>query len=60
LDLRSLLRPIRACTSIGRPRPCASADPARDEAYPLARVNEVRERLEAGKVRYPAVLQYGA
>lgn len=28
------------------------------ETYPLARVNEVRERLEAGKVRYRAVLQH--
>jgi D-arabinose 1-dehydrogenase-like Zn-dependent alcohol dehydrogenase len=27
------------------------------ELYPLARVNEVRERLAAGKVRYRAVLQ---
>jgi D-arabinose 1-dehydrogenase-like Zn-dependent alcohol dehydrogenase len=32
----------------------------RIEAYPLARVNEVRERLEAGKVRYRAVLQHAA
>jgi D-arabinose 1-dehydrogenase-like Zn-dependent alcohol dehydrogenase len=32
----------------------------RIEAYPLARVNEVRERLEAGKVRYRAVLQHSA
>jgi D-arabinose 1-dehydrogenase-like Zn-dependent alcohol dehydrogenase len=30
------------------------------ELYPLDRVNEVRERLEAGKVRYRAVLQHGA
>lgn len=29
------------------------------ELYPLARVNEVRERLQAGKVRYRAVLQHG-
>jgi D-arabinose 1-dehydrogenase-like Zn-dependent alcohol dehydrogenase len=28
------------------------------EAYPLERANEVRERLEAGKVRYRAVLQH--
>jgi D-arabinose 1-dehydrogenase-like Zn-dependent alcohol dehydrogenase len=28
------------------------------ELYPLARANEVRERLEAGKVRYRAVLQH--
>jgi len=32
----------------------------RIEVYPLARVNEVRERLEAGKVRYRAVLQHEA
>jgi D-arabinose 1-dehydrogenase-like Zn-dependent alcohol dehydrogenase len=30
------------------------------ETYPLARVNDVRERLEAGKVRYRAVLQHAA
>jgi 2-desacetyl-2-hydroxyethyl bacteriochlorophyllide A dehydrogenase len=30
------------------------------EAYPLAKVNEVRERLEAGKVRYRAVLLHAA
>ena len=30
------------------------------ETYPLARVNEVRERLEAGKVRYRAVLQHAS
>lgn len=30
------------------------------ETYPLAKVNEVRERLEAGKVRYRAVLQHAA
>jgi D-arabinose 1-dehydrogenase-like Zn-dependent alcohol dehydrogenase len=28
------------------------------ETYPLDRVNEVRDRLEAGKVRYRAVLQH--
>jgi D-arabinose 1-dehydrogenase-like Zn-dependent alcohol dehydrogenase len=28
------------------------------ELYPLARINDVRERLEAGKVRYRAVLQH--
>jgi D-arabinose 1-dehydrogenase-like Zn-dependent alcohol dehydrogenase len=28
------------------------------ELYPLERVNDVRERLEAGKVRYRAVLQH--
>jgi D-arabinose 1-dehydrogenase-like Zn-dependent alcohol dehydrogenase len=28
------------------------------EAYPLARINEARERLETGKVRYRAVVQY--
>ena len=32
----------------------------RIETYPLAKVNEVRERLEAGKVRYRAVLQHVA
>ena len=30
------------------------------ELYPLARANEVRGRLEAGKVRYRAVLQHAA
>ena len=29
------------------------------ETYPLARINEVRERLESGKVRYRAVIQHG-
>jgi D-arabinose 1-dehydrogenase-like Zn-dependent alcohol dehydrogenase len=29
------------------------------EVYPLEKVNEVRERLEAGKVRYRAVLKHG-
>ena len=28
------------------------------EVYPLEKANEVRERLEAGKVRYRAVLQH--
>jgi D-arabinose 1-dehydrogenase-like Zn-dependent alcohol dehydrogenase len=28
------------------------------ETYPLARINEARERLETGKVRYRAVIQY--
>jgi D-arabinose 1-dehydrogenase-like Zn-dependent alcohol dehydrogenase len=32
---------------------------ARIETYPLSRVNEVRERLAAGQVRYRAVLQHG-
>jgi len=30
------------------------------ETYPLARVNEVRDRLAVGKVRYRAVLQHAA
>ena len=30
------------------------------ETYPLARANEARERLQAGKVRYRAVLQHAA
>jgi D-arabinose 1-dehydrogenase-like Zn-dependent alcohol dehydrogenase len=30
------------------------------ELYPLERVNEVRERLEAGKVRYRAVLEHAS
>jgi D-arabinose 1-dehydrogenase-like Zn-dependent alcohol dehydrogenase len=30
------------------------------ELYPLARANEVRDRLEAGKVRYRAVLQHAS
>jgi len=29
------------------------------EVYPLAKINEVRDRLEAGKVRYRAVLTHG-
>lgn len=29
------------------------------ETYPLARINEARERLETGKVRYRAVIQHG-
>jgi D-arabinose 1-dehydrogenase-like Zn-dependent alcohol dehydrogenase len=33
---------------------------AKVELYPLARVNEARERLQAGKVRYRAVLQHAA
>jgi D-arabinose 1-dehydrogenase-like Zn-dependent alcohol dehydrogenase len=32
----------------------------RIETYPLAQINQVRERLEAGKVRYRAVLQHVA
>ena len=32
----------------------------RIETYPLAKVNEVRERLAAGNVRYRAVLQHAA
>jgi D-arabinose 1-dehydrogenase-like Zn-dependent alcohol dehydrogenase len=32
----------------------------RIETYPLARINEVRERLASGKVRYRAVLQHAA
>jgi len=30
----------------------------RVEVYPLDRINEVRDRLEAGKVRYRAVLKH--
>lgn len=30
----------------------------RIEAYPLSKVNEARERLAAGQVRYRAVLQH--
>ena len=29
------------------------------ETYPLARINDARERLETGKVRYRAVVQHG-
>jgi D-arabinose 1-dehydrogenase-like Zn-dependent alcohol dehydrogenase len=32
----------------------------RIETYPLTKVNDVRERLAAGKVRYRAVLQHAA
>ena len=50
-------RPIstRRCrsTAAGKVKP-------KIELYPLARVNEVRERLDAGKVRYRAVLQPGS
>jgi D-arabinose 1-dehydrogenase-like Zn-dependent alcohol dehydrogenase len=28
------------------------------ETYPLARINDARERLETGKVRYRAVIQH--
>jgi propanol-preferring alcohol dehydrogenase len=30
------------------------------ETYPIAKVNEVRERLAQGKVRYRAVLRHGS
>lgn len=50
-DERSDLFEALALTAAGKVKP-------KIETYPLAKVNEVRERLEAGKVRYRAVLQH--
>jgi D-arabinose 1-dehydrogenase-like Zn-dependent alcohol dehydrogenase len=50
-DERSDLAEALALVAKGKATP-------RIETYPLDRVNEVRERLEAGKVRYRAVLQH--
>jgi alcohol dehydrogenase/propanol-preferring alcohol dehydrogenase len=52
-DERSDLAEALALVATGKASP-------RIETYPLERVNEVRERLEAGKVRYRAVLQHAA
>ena len=51
-DHRSHLHEVLALAARGAIRP-------RIETYPLARANEARERLAAGKVRYRAVLQHG-
>ena len=51
-DERSDLREILTLAAAGKVKP-------RLELYPLARVNEARARLEAGKVRYRAVIQHG-
>jgi D-arabinose 1-dehydrogenase-like Zn-dependent alcohol dehydrogenase len=50
-DERRDLFEALALTAAGKVKP-------KIETYPLAKVNEVRERLEAGKVRYRAVLQH--
>jgi D-arabinose 1-dehydrogenase-like Zn-dependent alcohol dehydrogenase len=50
-DERSDLHEALQFLARGRVKP-------RIETYPLAKVNEVRERLAAGKVRYRAVLQH--
>jgi D-arabinose 1-dehydrogenase-like Zn-dependent alcohol dehydrogenase len=52
-DERSDLFEALTLTAAGKVKP-------KIELYPLARVNEVRERLQAGKVRYRAVLQHAA
>jgi D-arabinose 1-dehydrogenase-like Zn-dependent alcohol dehydrogenase len=52
-DERSDLYEALQLTAAGKVKPVI-------ELYPLARANEARERLEAGKVRYRAVLQHGA
>jgi 2-desacetyl-2-hydroxyethyl bacteriochlorophyllide A dehydrogenase len=52
-DERSDLAEALALVAAGKVSP-------RIETYPLERVNEVRDRLEAGKVRYRAVLQHAA
>jgi D-arabinose 1-dehydrogenase-like Zn-dependent alcohol dehydrogenase len=50
-DERSDLTEALALVAAGKAKPWI-------ETYPLERVNEVRERLAAGKVRYRAVLQH--
>jgi D-arabinose 1-dehydrogenase-like Zn-dependent alcohol dehydrogenase len=52
-DERSDLYEALQLTAAGKVKPVI-------ELYPLARANEARERLEAGKVRYRAVLQHVA
>jgi D-arabinose 1-dehydrogenase-like Zn-dependent alcohol dehydrogenase len=52
-DERSDLFEALALVASGKVKP-------KVELYPLARVNEVRERLASGKVRYRAVLQHAA
>lgn len=52
-DERSDLFEALALVASGKVKPAV-------ELYPLERVNEARERLESGKVRYRAVLQHGA
>ncbi|HEX3903720.1 MAG TPA: alcohol dehydrogenase catalytic domain-containing protein [Polyangia bacterium] len=50
-DERSDLFEVLTLAAAGKVKP-------KLELYPLARVNEVRERLQAGKVRYRAVVQH--
>jgi D-arabinose 1-dehydrogenase-like Zn-dependent alcohol dehydrogenase len=50
-DERSDLYEILTLAAAGKVKP-------RLELYPLARINEVRARLEAGKMRYRAVIQH--
>jgi D-arabinose 1-dehydrogenase-like Zn-dependent alcohol dehydrogenase len=52
-DERSDLFDALSLLALGKVKPMI-------ETYPLAKANEVRERLEAGKVRYRAVLQHSA
>jgi D-arabinose 1-dehydrogenase-like Zn-dependent alcohol dehydrogenase len=52
-DERADLHEILTLAAAGKVKP-------RLELYPLARVNEARERLQAGKVRYRAVIQHAA
>jgi len=52
-DERSDLYEALQLTAAGKVKPLI-------ELYPLARANEAREHLEAGKVRYRAVLQHAA
>jgi D-arabinose 1-dehydrogenase-like Zn-dependent alcohol dehydrogenase len=52
-DERSDLHEILTLAAAGKVKP-------RLELYPLARVNEARERLQAGKVRYRVVIQHAA
>jgi D-arabinose 1-dehydrogenase-like Zn-dependent alcohol dehydrogenase len=50
-DERADLHEALALTAAGKVKPMI-------ELYPLARANEARERLQAGQVRYRAVLQH--
>jgi D-arabinose 1-dehydrogenase-like Zn-dependent alcohol dehydrogenase len=50
-DERSDLREVLVLAAAGKVK-------AKIELYPLARVNEALERLQAGKMRYRAVLQH--
>jgi D-arabinose 1-dehydrogenase-like Zn-dependent alcohol dehydrogenase len=52
-DERSDLHEALSLVASGKVKPIL-------ETYPLSRINEARERLEAGKVRYRAVIQHAA